>query len=127
MSPAAVSLYVGVVIMLGGLILSSQAGRLRQAQQAAGEITSGADLKAFGKGNFRTGLIICIAAGFLSSMLNLSFAFGDNVRVTALHFGASAAGAVNTLWLPILVSGFLPTLVLLWPFTKKEQNLVGIR
>ncbi len=110
-SSSAIALYVGVATMLGGLILSAQAGRLRQARQAPDQITSGADVKAFGKGNVRTGLIVCVAAGFLSSMLNLSFAFGDNVRVTALRMGASATGAVNTLWLPILISGFLPTLI----------------
>lgn len=109
-SSSAIALYVGVAIMLAGLALSSQAGRLRQAHQAAGEITNNADIQAFGKGNLRKGLLVCIVAGFFSSMLNLAFAFGDNVRVTALHYGASASGAVNTLWLPILVAGFLPTL-----------------
>jgi L-rhamnose-H+ transport protein len=109
-SSSAVALYAGVGTMLGGLILSAHAGRLRQAHQAPDQITSGADVKAFGRGNIRTGLIVCVAAGFLSSMLNLSFAFGDNVRVTALRLGASAPAAVNTLWLPILISGFLPTL-----------------
>jgi len=110
MSSSAMALYVAVAIMLGGLILSSQAARLRQAHQAKDEITSGADLQAFGKGNVRIGLVVSIAAGILSSMLNLAFVFGDNVRLTALRFGASAPGAVNTLWLPILIAGFLPTL-----------------
>jgi choline-sulfatase len=59
-SPSAVALDVGVVIMLAGVALSSQAGRLRQAHQDAGEISNSADLKAFGKGNFRNGLLICI-------------------------------------------------------------------
>jgi L-rhamnose-H+ transport protein len=121
-SSSAVALYVGVGTMLGGLILSSQAGRLRQAGQAPDEITSGADVKAFGKGNVRTGLIVCVAAGFLSSMLNLAFAFGDNVRVTALRLGASAPGAVNTLWLPILISGFIPTLIYCAYLLNKNQS-----
>jgi L-rhamnose-H+ transport protein len=121
-SPSAVALYVGVVIMLAGLALSSQAGRLRQAHQDAGEISNSADLKAFGKGNFRNGLLICIVAGFLSSMLNLSFAFGDNIRLTALRYGASAAAAVITLWLPILIAGFLPTLVYCGYLLSKDRT-----
>lgn len=110
-SPSAVALYAGVVMMLAGLVLSSKAGKLRQAHQAATEISSRADIIAFGKGNLRTGLVVCVTAGLFSSMLNLAFAFGDNVRLTAVSMGASASGAVNTLWLPVLVSGFLPTLL----------------
>lgn len=97
--------------MLTGLAFSSQAGRLRQTRQAAEEISEGADIQSFGKGNLRTGLLVCLIAGFLSSMLNLAFAFGDDVRVTALQLRASVSGAVNTLWLPILIAGFVPTLV----------------
>lgn len=109
-SPAVLTLYVAVGIMLVGLTLSSQAGRIRQEAHSSREISNNADIKSFGKGKFRTGLIVCITAGVLSSMLNLSFAFGDDIRLTALHLGASAVGAVNTLWLPILIAGFFPTL-----------------
>ena len=110
-SASAMALYFGVAIMLVGLAFSAQAGRLRQTRQAAEEISAGADIQSFGKGNMRTGLLVCLIAGLLSSMLNLAFAFGDDVRVTALQLSASASGAVNTLWLPILVAGFVPTLV----------------
>ena len=107
---SALGLYAGVLVMVGGLVLSSQAGRLRQAGQRKDEISAVADLSAFGKGKFRTGLIVCIVAGILSSMLNLAFVFADSIRVLALMAGASASAAVNTLWLPILIAGFLPTL-----------------
>jgi L-rhamnose-H+ transport protein len=110
-SSAAVALYIGVLVMLIGLVACFHAGNLRQAHQAQEEISSGADLDAFGKGNLRTGVIICVASGILSSMLNLAFTFGDNIRVTALHMGMTSMGAVNTLWLPIFLFGFLPTLV----------------
>ena len=55
-------------------------------------------------------------------MLNLSFAFGDNIRLTALRYGASAAAAVNTLWLPILIAGFLPTLVYCGYLLSKDRT-----
>lgn len=122
MTSSALALYLGVAIMLVGLILSSQAGRLRQAHQPKEEITSGADIRSFGKGNVRIGLIVCVAAGILSSMLNLAFAFGDDVRLTALRLGASSSGAVNTLWLPILISGFLPTLFYCGYLFVKNQS-----
>jgi L-rhamnose-H+ transport protein len=110
-SPAAVALYSGVVVLLAGLILCFHAGNLRQAHRSKEEISGGADLQAFGKGDLRTGVIICIGSGILSSMLNLAFIFGDDIRTTALRRGMSEIAAVNTLWLPIFLFGFAPTLV----------------
>jgi L-rhamnose-H+ transport protein len=110
-SPAAVALYFGVLVMLGGLILCLHAGNLRQANRAPMETSGGADLQSFAKGDLRTGVIICIASGILSSMLNLAFIFGDNIRTTALRLGVSDISAVNILWLPIFLFGFVPTLV----------------
>lgn len=110
-SAAAVALYLGVLLMLIGLILCFRGGNLRQAQRSRRDIVSGADLQAFGKGDLRTGVVICIASGILSSMLNLAFTFGDNIRTSALRLGMPDEAAVNTLWLPIFLFGFLPTLV----------------
>ncbi len=110
-SSDAVALYLGVLVMLVGLIACFHAGNLRQAHQSKREISGGADLEAFGKGNLRTGVIICVASGILSSMLNLAFTFGDNIRTTAIRMGMTGTAAVYTLWLPIFLFGFLPTLV----------------
>jgi hypothetical protein len=85
-------------------------GNLRQARQSQKEITGGADLEAFGKGKLRTGVVICVASGILSSMLNLAFTFGDNIRTTALRMGMDSHAAIYTLWLPIFLFGFLPIL-----------------
>lgn len=110
-SSAAVGLYFGVFLMLVGLILCFRGGNLRQARRSANEISGGADLQAFGKGDLRTGIIICIASGILSSMLNLAFTFGDDIRKAALRSGMPGTAAVNTLWLPIFLFGFAPTLL----------------
>lgn len=110
-SSAALALYAGIGILVTGLVLCFHAGNLRQAHRSKDEISGGADLQSFGKGDLRTGVVICIASGILSSMLNLAFIFGDNIRVTALAHGMSPTAAVNTLWLPIFVCGFIPTLI----------------
>src|SRR5580658_6903594 len=110
-SSGAVALYIGVFVMLAGLIACFHAGNLRQSRQVKEEITSGADITAFGKGKLRTGVVICVASGILSSMLNLAFIFGDNIRQTALQRGMTSTAATSTLWLPIFLFGFLPTLV----------------
>lgn len=110
-SSPAIALYFGVLLMLAGLILCFRGGNLRQAHRPTEETSGGADLQSFGKGDLRTGVVICVASGVLSSMLNLAFTFGDDIRRTALHLGMSNEAAVNTLWLPIFLFGFLPTLV----------------
>lgn len=110
-SSAALALYSGIGVLVAGLILCFHAGNLRQAHRSKDEISNGADLQSFGKGDLRIGVIICIASGILSSMLNLAFIFGDNIRITALGQGMSGTAAVNTLWLPIFIFGFIPTLV----------------
>jgi L-rhamnose-H+ transport protein len=110
-SPDAVALYSGIVVLVAGLILCFHAGNLRQSRRSKEEISGGADLQSFGKGDLRIGVIICIASGILSSMLNLAFIFGDDIRTTALRLGMSGIAAVNTLWLPIFIFGFVPTLV----------------
>jgi L-rhamnose-H+ transport protein len=121
-TPSAYALYLGVLIMLAGLVLCSQAGNLRQDHRAAEETSTGADIEAFGKGNLRIGLIVCIASGILSSMLNLAFTFGDDIRSTALRFGLSRTGAVNALWLPVFLGGFVPTLIYCLYLFKKNRS-----
>jgi L-rhamnose-H+ transport protein len=110
-SAGALALYAGIAVLVAGLVLCFHAGNLRQAHLSKDEISDGADLQAFGKGDLRIGVIICIASGILSSMLNLAFIFGDNIRITALAQGMSGTAAVNTLWLPIFIFGFVPTLI----------------
>jgi L-rhamnose-H+ transport protein len=110
-SPSILLLYLGVAVMMAGLTASAQAGRWRQTCRSARETTAGADIQAFGKGDIRIGLVICVVSGILSSMLNLALVFGDDIRLSALKAGASNFAAVNALWLPVEGSGFLATLL----------------
>lgn len=121
-STAALALYSGIAVLIAGLIFCFRAGNLRQAHRSKEEISNGADLESFGKGDLRTGVMICVASGVLSSMLNLAFIFGDDIRVTALRQGMSKTSAVNTLWLPIFVFGFIPTLMYCLYLFKKNSS-----
>jgi L-rhamnose-H+ transport protein len=116
------ALYLGLSIMFVGLALSAKAGGIRQAARPNQETTSGADLKAFGKGDIRVGLIVCVASGLLSSMFNLALIFGDGVRETALDLGVNSVSAVNVLWLPITVSGFVAIFAYCGYLLTKNQS-----
>ncbi len=101
----------GLATMVVGLILSARAGAARQSVLEAKDITQTVDLKAFGKGDIRTGLLFAILSGLLSSMFNLALVFGDPIRRTALDQNATPFAAASALSFPLTVSGFLAIFV----------------
>jgi L-rhamnose-H+ transport protein len=111
LTSTALTLYLGVAIMVVGVILTAQAGKLRQAGHDTREAVSNPDIRSYGKGDIGIGLLVCVGSGVLSSMFNLALIFGDDIRLTAMRLGASPMGAVNTLWLPVEVAGFAANFV----------------
>jgi len=87
----------GCILMILGVGLSGWAGKLREAPAASPS----------GKG-YRSGLLIAIVSGVLSSMLNLSFSFGQPLTQAALRHGAAPSLAVLAVWPVALAGGFLP-------------------
>ena len=98
-SRSSTTLLAGCVLMIIGVGLSGWAGRIRE--------TSGASLK--GK-EYRSGLLIAVVSGVLSSMLNLSFSFGQSLTQAAMSHHATPALAVLAVWPVALAGGFLPNM-----------------
>ncbi|MGO8787023.1 MAG: L-rhamnose/proton symporter RhaT [Terriglobia bacterium] len=96
-----VALIVGTLVMTVGLVLLALAGMRREREQAAGGAASE-------RSGFGVGLIICILSGVFSSMLNFAFVFGEEMRQTSLHAGASTAMSGNGIWALAVSCGFLP-------------------
>ena len=93
-----IALIAGTVIMLLGLVFLALAGRAREHDLGeAGGPSSG----------FTIGLVICILSGIFSSMMNFSFVFGDELRLRALHSGATEAMAANPIWALTVSGGFV--------------------
>src|SRR5262249_30184897 len=61
-------LYLGIAVTIVGLTLSAYAGKLRQGSRTNGKAASVPDIAAFGKGDIRIGLILCVSSGLLSGM-----------------------------------------------------------
>jgi L-rhamnose-H+ transport protein len=97
-----IALLIGTVIMLLGLGFLALAGRTREHDLGAGGSP---------RSSFMVGLVICIFSGIFSSMINFSFVFGDEVRVHALHAGASSAMAANPIWALTVSGGFISNCV----------------
>jgi L-rhamnose-H+ transport protein len=88
----------GCCLMIVGVIFSGYAGKLReQPQQHARQA-------------YLSGLLIAIISGVLSSMLNLSLAFGGPITKAALSSGATSTTAVFAVWPVALAGGLIPNL-----------------
>jgi L-rhamnose-H+ transport protein len=95
-SRGSMMLLFGCVLMVLGVSLSGWAGKLRDASVLSQE-----------KKNYGTGLLIALISGVLSSMLNLSFSFGQPLTQAAVRHGATPSLAVLAVW-PIALAGGLP-------------------
>lgn len=100
LSPAGHMILLGMVIVLVGIAMSAQAGRLKEAalKTGSGGIVAGA---------FLPGLIICLLSGITSPMLNFSLTFGADIAKHAQELGASEATASNAIWAPAVTAGAL--------------------
>lgn len=89
-------LVAGCGLMILGVALSGYAGKLRERPQR--EKTQG----------YISGLGIAVLSGVLSSMLNLSLAFGGPIAEMAAKRGIATATAVFAVWPVALAGGFVP-------------------
>jgi L-rhamnose-H+ transport protein len=87
----------GCVLMILGVGFSGWAGKLRESPELLQK-----------EQNYGTGLLIAIIAGVLSSMLNLSFSFGQPLTQAAIRSGAIPSLAVLAVWPVALAGGLLP-------------------
>lgn len=100
-------LYIlGTVVMLVGILVVSVAGSLRERAASPPSTTQRPPQK-----RFAAGLVIAIAAGVFSSMLNFSYAFGTPVIQAARQSGASSIWAANVVAALATTGGFLANLV----------------
>jgi L-rhamnose-H+ transport protein len=97
-------LITGCALMIFGVVLSGIAGKQREQHAASPASASKADTA------YLAGLGIAILSGVLSSMLNLSLAFGEPIAQAAVHGGAAASNAAFAVWPVALMGGLIPNL-----------------
>ncbi len=98
-----VTLLAGLAVAIAGIAACSIAGAQREKDQkgaAAGD--------AGGRKSFLSGLLICLASGILSPMLNFGFVYGKPLQDAATSLGARPDMASTVIWVPALAGGFLP-------------------
>lgn len=88
-------LLAGLALVVVGIVLCAIAGAMRDKARPDS------------RGGFAAGLLICLASGVTSPMLNFGFVFGKPIQDLAASFGASPSLAANAIWAPALAAGFL--------------------
>jgi L-rhamnose-H+ transport protein len=93
-------IFLALGILLVGIFFCSLAARRRKNEKP---------LLVRERTHLLIGLLTCLTAGFFSPMLNLAFAFGAPVSLTALSLGAGEIGASVALLNLALFAGFVPS------------------
>jgi L-rhamnose-H+ transport protein len=97
-------------------VISGIAGRLREQGATSRHAANGANAA------YLTGLGIAVLSGVLSSMLNLSLAFGEPIAQAAVHGGAAASNAAFAVWPVALAGGLVPNLAYtIWLLSKNRS------
>ncbi|MFB3920906.1 MAG: L-rhamnose/proton symporter RhaT [Terriglobia bacterium] len=93
------ALIAGTALVVVGIVFCALAGRRREqeAKTLAPMVQSG----------FLIGLVICVASGILSPMLNFAFVFGEELQQQTAASGVSASMSSNVLWALTLTAGFV--------------------
>lgn len=99
-NPATVYVLAGVAIMLVGVAICGVAGVKRDQIAAANQTASS------GK-SFKLGLILAIACGLLSSLLNVGFANATPVAQAAIKAGALPRNSSLAAWVVVLFGAVL--------------------
>jgi len=98
---AGLALLVSAILLVIGLVHYVQAGREREVNKVAAD-THGRE--------FRTGVLLCIFTGCFGSMINMGFVFGAPIAQRAVQLGVKPWSATLSVWLVVLVAGYLPNL-----------------
>ena len=97
-------LLAGILVMIAGLYISARAGLLKEKdQQTIGEVNSGGIQKI----SYRKGLIFCIIAGLLSSLVNFGFIYGSSLSDAATSRGAHPSNTENAILALVFTTNFL--------------------
>jgi L-rhamnose-H+ transport protein len=89
-----------VTIIFAGVALCAWAGKKKEKYSNAPETA-----KSSGS---RIGILLCMLSGVGGSMINLGLAFGQPLAEAARGHGVPSMNSANAVWLPVMLSGFLP-------------------
>ncbi len=90
----------GVGLSVVGIIVCAIAGGLSSEKSDEESRKTGTR-----SAKYALGVLACVASGFLSPLINVSFAFGGGIMSSAVSHGATPAFAANAVWPITLTAG----------------------
>ena len=115
--------FLGTAVMVVGIGVAARAGLLRDQVQKPESRERGVTVR----GSFLKGLVVAIAAGLLSSMLNFSYAFGTAALVQARRLGISPLWMANVVAAPATSGGFVANFLYCAYLLRKNSTLENFR
>jgi len=115
--------FLGTAVMLVGIGVAARAGALRDQIQKPESSERGVTVR----GSFLKGLVVAIAAGLLSSMLNFSYAFGTAALDQARRLGVSPLWMANVVAAPATSGGFVANFLYCAYLLRKNSTLKNFR
>lgn len=109
-------LIVGLIVVIAGIVTCSRAYAYRNPAGSS----SGPQ-----KGSFAVNMSIAIAAGVMSSLLNIGFAYGNTLKEAAMDLGVPQIFAANTPWPIILTAGGVVNLLYCFYLMLKRGTFKG--
>jgi L-rhamnose-H+ transport protein len=117
LKPAGLVLIGGLVLMISGLLTCARAGLLKSTPANGSASTDGSP-----KIPFKTGLLYCILAGILSSLVNFGLIFGTEIAGLAVSKGASPSEANNAVWALVFTANFLVNIIYCLSLLKRNRT-----
>ena len=94
----------GVLVMIAGLYFSARAGILKERDQ---QTSVEEKVESTNKVSFKKGLIFCVLAGLLSSLVNFGFIYGSSLSEASINMGARVVYSENAVLALVFTSNFL--------------------
>lgn len=119
-TPKGETIFLGVVLVLIGIVLCAVAGREKEKEF---QISSQSQVKEGEKRmSFKTGLFICVLAGLGSPLINFGLAFGTPLTKRALQLGVTTASQANVIWAPLVSASLVPYLIYCIYLWRKNRS-----
>jgi L-rhamnose-H+ transport protein len=100
LSSSSLALFIGVCVMVIGLVVCARAGSLKAQDQVPPQT------KAV-TASFARGAFYCLAAGLLSALVNFALIFGTPLARAATARGSVPAAANNAIWAIVFVTNYV--------------------
>jgi L-rhamnose-H+ transport protein len=112
LQPSGLLMLAGTALVIGGIVVCSRAAATR----------AGSSATTTQQGSLKSGIIIAVLAGILSSLPNIGFTLGSAIIQKAIDLGTTPSMAGNAVWAIFFTAGFVPNLLYTVYLIRKNHN-----